>query len=591
MDEMVIEGSSLLRSFKAGASRVISARSELNKINVFPVADSDTGNNMASLMRSINEIGDDTACSIKETLSNVAQKALEGAKGNSGMILAQYFNGINRSYVKDENDEEHFVSSLVSAVQEAYQSVQNPQEGTMLTVMRVWANALQDLVKDNPLSKAFHQARQTAHDSLIDTENQHKLLKRHGVVDAGAKGFYEFVDGLTDSLIGVDHGDEFKEEFDIDSFSLNEELTEKPTFQYCMEVSLVANNTKQLDKYLLEQWGDSIVHLEGENQSRFHIHTNTPPEVLNILQNYGEILKIKVDDMEQQYFDMNENKQRIALVTDSIADLPFELVKQHNIHILPLTILVNETEHLDKVTLSNTHLLKLVSEKRDEISTSLPSQPMILRLFENLESTYEQVVFISVSSNLSGTYNAVNQAIKDYQGPLTISVIDSKLNSIAQGLLVKYAADYIEEGLSFNEIVEKINKDKSMIQIFVSVTDLNPMIKSGRVPQKLGRILQKLKLKPIVTLDKEGTGRLASFGLTVKQNQKRIKNRIKNSKHNVDSMLIGYTSDANSSNEWTRFFENEGIRSIGNVETSSIIALSAGASSTAVAVKYKEEKQ
>lgn len=591
MEEVLLTGNRLLSAFKQGANRVIDLRHELNEINVFPVADSDTGTNLASLMRSISTIDDTSTMSINEALVSIADKSLEGAKGNSGMIFAQYFNGLSSRYQLVHDDVNQLIHSIYTAVDDAYRSVQVPQEGTVLTVMRVWANTLFEKIKASSLSESLIYARQSAYEALQKTATQHKVMKRHGVVDAGAQGFYEFVEGLTDSLIGAQSSEvkKFTHTYAIAEDN-KEHWIDEPNYQYCLEVVMSTVKNSDNLQHVLEEYGDSMVLVHGQKHSRIHIHTNQPKEVLGILENYGVVNKIKADDMKQQYFDIYENKESIALVTDSIADLPESVLKQYNVHMIPLTIMIDDAEHLDKVTISNSKILDLIQTKKHAISSSMANQQTILRLLESLEKSYQQVIIVSVSSGLSGMYNAYTQAVNNYSGPLNIAIIDSKLNSLAQGLLVKKAGQYIQQEMEFDDIVKMLEKDLKNIKIYVSVSDLKPMIKSGRIPQHLGSLFERLKLKPIVTLDEQGNGALTNIGFTIKGNQKTIKRKVIKNKQHIDELLVGYTSGAQTAKIWEQYFSENVNNNIDVTQTSAIVALSAGENCTAVAVMYKGEK-
>lgn len=590
---MQLNGKKLLQSFQEGGLRVINKRKELNSINVFPVADADTGNNLSSLMRSINDIsksGDEMP--ISTVLSLVANKALEHGKGNSGMIFAQYFNGVSRFYFESDDPEKTLINAFVSAVDDAYSAVQDPQEGTILTVIKDWAYKLQQTMSNHSFSESLLIARDEAKASVLNTKYQHKVMKKNEVVDAGAKGFLLFLEGLTDVF------NDFTTDLKQNTHKVLHEIkknhgdkrSEAPNYRYCMEV-MFSSDTYKLDQSEVEGFGDSIVIVEGKSKSKLHIHTNNPPKILKELTEKVQVLNIKVDNMEQQYYDQNMNDKSIAIVTDSIADISEADLKRYNIHVLPLTIMVDESEHLDKVTIDNQSLYKLMDDDiQHDISTSLPSQMNILRMFENLEQNYNEVLFISVSSKLSGTYNAILNAKKVYDGSLTIEVIDSSLNSIAQGLLVKAASEYVEKGMAFNELIKTVEKEKQLIDIYVSVIDLDPMIQSGRIPQSLGKAFKKLKLIPIVSLDKEGKGKLSNIGLSQKSIQKKILRRVIAKRNDIHEIVIGFTSDSKDAKEWQAILQKQNISNVKIIQTSSIIALSAGRDSTALAVNYKKGK-
>ncbi|MDC0815105.1 DAK2 domain-containing protein [Lactococcus petauri] len=136
----------LLQSFRAGAEKVILQKEELNKINVFPVADGDTGSNLASLMQAIIDNVPMKNYPMDILLDEISAAALIGARGNSGIIFAQYLSAVAENYQKAETNFESFVEALEQAVNKAYSSLIDPKEGTILTVMRAWSITLEKII-------------------------------------------------------------------------------------------------------------------------------------------------------------------------------------------------------------------------------------------------------------------------------------------------------------------------------------------------------------------------------------------------------------------------------------------------------------
>jgi DegV family protein with EDD domain len=594
-----LNSGALMKAIKRGAQRVILVRNDLNRLNVFPVADSDTGNNLVSLMRSILSALSNRHETVSDTLHAIAKQALIGAKGNSGMIFAQYINGVAKNYhPKNGESNEALVTAFYHAVTDAFQAVFDPQEGTMLSVMKSWANSLYSSFGTASLSETLMSAKQEAYVTLQDTKTVHPILRKHGVMDAGAQGFYEFIAGLTDALLGEEEELEFSEEIEM-GLAMDEHIhTEAhhevhadhaPVLRYCMEMVIEGGHSAAEVMPLVQEFGDSLVVATGVASTRIHLHTDVPQEVVPQMEQLGAITHIKADDMKQQYYDAHVNTVKTAIVTDSIADIPQHLIDEHNIHIIPLTILVDDVEHLDKITMINQKVVDLAEDEQRTVSSSMMTQAQILRMLDGLESSYENVLFITVSSKLSGVYQGIFKALESYRGQLHTAVIDSKLNSIAQGLLVQKAVQYIQADMPFEHIQQNIIQARDRAAIYVSVSDLAPMIRSGRIPQRLGKIVKKLQLKPIVKLDSMGSGALAHIGFTTSGNQKKIKKIILKNKKFIERIAIGYTTSAEDANKWATYFEAEGIPVDYVTTTSSIIALSAGKNATAVAVIYKED--
>lgn len=566
----------------SATTNVINARTVLNEMNVFPVADSDTGNNLVVLMKSLqNSLMKDHG-DVKELLSDLALSAFKGARGNSGMIFANYINGIEKNYHTRTNVLNDLRSAFYYAVNQAYDAVLDPQEGTILSVMKDYSNAIFDE------TTTLDEALSIAYESLIKTKAIHPVLRKNQVIDAGAKGFYLFISGMTQSLLEAT-AIETQVEETLYQDDVNENLTSEPKFKYCFEVTINKSySSREINSYI-ESLGDSIVFASSGDSTKIHIHTDSPSLVINKVQELGEVINLKVDNMNEQYYG-SSNKSDIAIVTDSIADLPQSVIDSNtNVYVLPLSILVNDLEHYDKVTITNEEVIRLANNPAYSVSSSMVNEYQVSELITRLEENYKSVLFISVASKLSGTYQLINNTVKKYKGSLNAYVVDSLQNSVAQGLLVEYAIDLINEDKDFNEIVEEVEKAKRRTSIYVLVSDLNPMIKSGRVPSKLGNFLKKIKLLPIITLSETGEGKLINFAFSKRQVQNKILKKALSKSVAIEKLAIGYTTNPDNSRVWEKYLIDKNLKVDYVVKTSSIIALSAGDNASCIAFMLKEE--
>ena len=176
-----LNSSRLYRALAAGGKAVIASQDYLNMINVFPVADADTGINLSMTMRAVLQ-GRTQSGSLSGSLRSMADSALSGARGNSGIIFAQYLHGLSREIpAKDELELTSFASAALKAVDHLYQSLMNPVEGTMLTVIRRWAESLKTASeKTGDYLQALLHAQDTARQALQETPHQLKVLKDAG---------------------------------------------------------------------------------------------------------------------------------------------------------------------------------------------------------------------------------------------------------------------------------------------------------------------------------------------------------------------------------------------------------------------------
>ena len=232
----IIDTEKIYKAYLNGAKYVIAGKQELNRINVFPVADADTGNNLASAMKAILEKSNFTK-SIKKTYESIANACLEGARGNSGIIFAQYLNGVSEE-IQNETvvTMDNFAQAHLKSIDYAYNAVSKPVEGTMLTVMREWASSMFDFSKKaSDFTDLLSHSYKKLEESLKRTKNQLAALRKAGVVDSGAKGFALFIKGILDFLMS-DKETEIQEIQDMDLDDMGAVIHENPTYRFCVEV-------------------------------------------------------------------------------------------------------------------------------------------------------------------------------------------------------------------------------------------------------------------------------------------------------------------------------------------------------------------
>lgn len=198
------------------------------------------------------------------------------------------------------------------------------------------------------------------------------------------------------------------------------------------------------------------------------------------------------------------------------------------------------------------------------------------------------MLVISVAAKLSGTYQLIKQRIKVRElSSDWIRVIDSKLNSVAQGILVKQAVELVESGKSWESIYPEVEQMIERTFIYVAVADLSPMVQSGRIPRVLGKLAQKLSLYPIVSLDESGDGKLIGVSFSQKQSMKKIIKKI--AKLQLKELAITHVSSRDNAAIWQKQLEKETGKISYLVDSSAAIAISAGLGSVAVAGIKKEE--
>ncbi len=582
---------SLYLSMLSGAKQVLKHKNTLNDINVFPVADGDTGSNMGNLMQSIIDrakLSDDA----KTTLESISDAALTGARGNSGIIFAQYLQGLLENFDnnKDVFTEEDLINAAQRAVPHAYEAVSNPVEGTMITLMKEWAESLasaKQYAKD--LNDLLGQSLENLRDSLKNTPDKLAVLKKNNVVDSGAKGFFHFIEGLfmffTNQAVGESFDSELKENT---NHSKEDDSFENENYRYCTEALIEGDNLdKDTIKQTIEDLGDSLVVAGNNRKVRLHIHTNTPALVFDRVRTFGQITQQKADDMQRQYEMAHARKYDTALVTDSIADLPQSVIDEYQIHQMPLILSIEDTDFLDKRTITTEQMYAYMDAAGTYPKSSQPNLKEIETYYETLTNYYKNVLVLSVSSKMSGTFNVMKQAAKKFNKDRdVITVIDTKQNSGAQGLLVMRAAEMIDAGTPLETIQSNLSALREKAKILVSVKTMKYMVRSGRISKTLGMVGKVTNLKPVISIDEAGEGIIFAKGLSTTQSTRKIKSHVQ-SIHDTIGIeryaIVHAKADARAQEYSEKFERITGIKPTYVMDISSIVAMNAGIGTVAIA--------
>jgi len=311
-----------------GAVNLKNNYKEIDHLNVFPVPDGDTGTNMQmTMMAGIREIESKEDKSIIDISKILSRGLLMGARGNSGVILSQFFRGVYSEISKINNGTasvKEFIQALVGGYQMAYRAVMDPVEGTILTVVREAAEkVLEEENNLHTIEEVMDLYVRQAHETLERTPEILPVLKEAGVVDSGGAGFIKIIEGMQMALNGqmlteVDAqpiATQMPEFVDNHAFESLQDIK----FAYCTEfiVKLFDQdkfNDTQIKKPLM-QMGDSLVVVVMDDLLKVHVHTNQPGVALTLAQKYGELQTIKIENMKLQHHSIVENHQTTAQPT------------------------------------------------------------------------------------------------------------------------------------------------------------------------------------------------------------------------------------------------------------------------------------
>ena len=522
-------GHSFADSLRAGAYAVVKGQATLDRINVFPVADADTGANLAAtLMAAAAGLGRTAPAGIGVAARMAADAALIGARGNSGAIFAQFLHGLAEGlHSKHDVVAGEFALAAAGGVESAYLAVQHPREGTILSVLKAWAAQLAvDAERAPDFRDLMAQALEAARVALAATPLQLQVLARNRVVDAGGQGFVYFLEGMLDPM----RGHRVQEAAVLQSLTFpaayeemagisgphgggfvasgpgrvaggqGAEVDER--FRYCAEALL---GGERLDRHRIESavahLGESLVLAGGAAHMRIHLHTNEPAAFRSALETVATVESFKIDDMVAQQ--AAAKGATIALVTDSTVDLPEAAQIRLGIVMVPLTVTIGGKTYLDRVELSSPDFYRLVRGTEELPRTSQPNRADFRRVYEALLEGHESIVSIHLSPRMSGTYQSAAGAAAELD-PSRIKVVDARHLSVGLGLVIEAAGEAIQSGASLDEVVATAESAARNTRVYGATPSLDFAVKGGRVNSKVAYMAGLIKLKPVILFDEDG---------------------------------------------------------------------------------------
>jgi hypothetical protein len=505
-----LDGRRLSRAVIAGAHFVGQRAEPLNRINVFPVPDGDTGTNLATTLQKIAAgIARVRERHVRRVSTAVADEALAGARGNSGAILAQFFSGFCEGLPdRPRITTSDFGDAVVRAADSAYGAIARPVEGTILTVIRDWARYVANRAKDiRDFAVILPDSLKEAKRSLENTPKQMEALRKAGVVDAGAQGFVYLLEGIVRYVTDAAKRGALPEAPEEVRAAKFDRTPESILFRFCTEALLEGNS---LDRDALRReaalMGDSVVIAGGATRVRLHVHTNEPERLFKVVARYAEVAQTKVEDMHAQHesrFDKNR-AERVGIVTDSTCDLPDGMLEDLNVSVVPVRVYFGSENYLDKVTLSPAEFYARFAVTDEPPKTSQPPPADFTQVYRYVASHAAKVVSIHLSKAVSGTYQAAivgSRPIENTQ----FEHVNSRNASVGLGLVVRAAAEAAAAGKSFEEVVRIARDATNRVTVYIAVPTLEHLIRGGRVPPMKGWIAKLFGLLPVLTLTKSGT--------------------------------------------------------------------------------------
>jgi uncharacterized protein len=503
----LLTGPRLARALRAGALSVVREQETLNRINVFPVPDADTGANLAATLRAAAAaLTTPTGITVSQTARAAADAALEGARGNSGAIFAQFLHGLAEAIAGQVHlSLREFVAAARRGADAAQQALANPVEGTILSVLKAWAAGLEEHVhKVHDFAELLGQALGRARIALAQTPHQLAVLARYGVVDAGGQGFVFFLEGVSSIF-----RDRRAASWRRSGLSLIEPTPFAAahaevdlTFRFCAEGLLIGTKLdRKAVAATVAPLGSSLVVAGGGSRLRVHLHTNEPQRLFALLAAYGIVEKTKIDDMIMQQ--LAARHATIALMSDSSCDLPEALAHAVDLVRVPLVVQFGEESFRDGVDITSAQLYQRLASSEAPPKTSQPAVGDFRATFKRLLENHEGVIALQLSSGLSGTYQAA-QAAAEMVDPRRIRVIDTKQVSVGLGLVAEAVGEAIAADATLDAVARRAQEVSRDVRMFATFPSLDTAVRSGRIPPSKARFARLLGLIPVVFVNDEG---------------------------------------------------------------------------------------
>lgn len=507
-DWVELDGLQLANLLRAGIYRLFEKTDHINKINVFPVPDGDTGTNMSltlsAVLASLDRGPEPHAGSM---LVRAADAALDGARGNSGAILAQFLLGLGDAagHLSRLGIGE-FVIALRKGAGYAKEALSQPREGTLLTVLREFADAAEaQAARSQDFQSLFTHSLTRVNEALEATRHQLEELRSANVVDAGALGFVEVLEGmrrfldtgeLGTAVAPVHTGDEL--------MAGSAPPSADQDYRYCTECLVTAKVGTEIDLRQLRETlaasGASLVVSGSKRKAKIHIHVDDPETIFRIAEDFGELSGQKADDMRMQQSAAHHRRaQRVAVVVDSGADIPEDLMERYGIHVVPVRIHFATHSYLDKVSMTPSEFYRELVTNPTHPKTSQPPPGDFRRMFEFLASHYDAVVSVNLTSRHSGTWDAATKAAQRVatEGK-PVSAVDSRNASVGQGLIAIAAAEVAAQGADAPAVVAATQAAMDQTQTFALLGSIDFAVRGGRVPAIVGNIARLLGLNVIL---------------------------------------------------------------------------------------------
>lgn len=484
----------LMKGLAAGYERIVAWADILDRINVYPVPDGDTGRNLVITLGACRNINGNPDSLISEILHS--------ARGNSGNIVAGFFAGFLTC--KD-------LSSLPLSAEAgrhlAYQAVPNPQQGTIISLLDTLVTSL----KKTPPEETGGWVESIIHDmeeTVRNTREQLLELRKAGVVDAGALGMLVFFDPLLNTLAGRTVGPSLFTDNLRDSFNISGTWQDRKYHGYCLDVLLKVEHEEQEVVKRIMDVGESLVAMPHGECLKVHLHATDRERVRQDLTAFGAILNWAEDDLAQQTFRFSEPKrnQAIHIMTDAAGSITRDLAQSLGITLLNSYIAIGN--HFLPETYVDPSQLFTAMKAGAKVSTGQASVVERHECYNNVMKIHDRVLYLCVGSFYTGNYDIAIQwkAANDPDDRMTI--MDTGVASGKLGLVARAAAELSLTVTNPMEVIAFVRGAIQNVQEYIFLDTLQFLAAGGRISKTSAFLGDVLHIKPIVSPYPDGARKI-----------------------------------------------------------------------------------
>ena len=511
----------LLGAVAAAVEQLQRRAQEINDINVFPVADGDTGTNMLLTARAIEEAARASlGASSRDRGQAIARAALLGARGNSGMILSQMVRGaVDALADHPALDGPGLAGALRRASDTAYGCVRDPVEGTMLTVIRAMAEGAESAAgagRQDVLDAALDAGRR----ALAATRDQLPQLAEAGVVDSGGLAVVLILEGLATSVSG--HSAGFTTSGPAPAPALTAAEHAPSGFRFCTSfvVRMATIELSDLEEDLTPL-GDSLLVMGDRREAKVHLHTDEPDRAIGLAGAVAVVSDVNVDDMHRQEEARAErlvrratatpgalagapdpstplDAERTALITDSASDLPPEL-RGGNVVVVPVPVSFGTESFRDGVDLDSDAFYARLTAGGAMPTTAAPALGELVEAYTRALERFDTAVVLHMNRKMSATVEIARHAALEVD-PARIAIIETESISFQLGLLVRRAGAHLERGTTLGRLQELVELFRRSQGTVFTVETLEYLRRGGRIGRARALVGNLLGLRPVLEI-------------------------------------------------------------------------------------------